>query len=94
MNLSLDKESRGLYRDISSSLHATAIVGFREENGKITHWKVKNSWGKDRGQSGYISMNDNYLEDYVLDATIRKKYLPKAVQEIFDKQPEIITYWK
>ncbi len=94
LNLSLDKESRGLYRDISNSLHATAIVGFREENGKITHWKVKNSWGKDRGQSGYISMNDNYLEDYVLDATIRKKYLPKAVQEIFDKQPEIITYWK
>lgn len=93
LKLNLDKESRGFYHDISNSLHATAIVGYREEKGKITHWKVKNSWGKDHGQSGFISMNDNYLDNYILDAVVRKKYLPENVQDIFNTKPTVIRYW-
>ncbi|MBS7346648.1 MAG: hypothetical protein KIG14_02970, partial [Candidatus Sacchiramonaceae bacterium] len=90
----LEKDLRGIYRDHSGvGFHATAIVGYREENGKITHWKVKNSWGKDHGQDGYISMSAGYLEEYVLDVTVRKKYLPKTVREIFDQTPVVVRYW-
>ncbi len=90
----LDKDLRGIYKDHSGAgFHATAIVGYREENGEITHWKVKNSWGKELGQDGYISMNANYLQDYVLDATVRKKYLPKSVREIFNQTPVVVRYW-
>ena len=93
-NEKLDKDSRGIYRDHSGvGFHATAIVGYREENGKITHWKVKNSWGKDHGQDGYISMSASYLQDYVLDVILRKKYLAKTTREIFDKTPVVVKYW-
>ena len=90
----LDKDFRGIYRDHSGAgFHATAIVGYREENGAITHWKVKNSWGKELGQNGYISMSSNYLQDYVLGVIVRKKYLPKSVRDIFSKIPVIVRYW-
>lgn len=92
---SLNVEDRGLYSDYSGvGLHATAIVGFREENGQVTHWKVKNSWGKDRGQDGYISMHTNYLETYVLNATIRRKYLPKRIRDMYETKPVTVRYWE
>lgn len=91
----LAKDDRGIYQDHSDvGYHATAIVGFREQDGKVTHWKVKNSWGKDRGQDGYVSMHSSYLEQYVEQAVINKKYLPKDVQVVFNNEPKVISYWK
>ena len=91
----LDKDERGIYQDHSDvGYHATAIVGFREQDGKVTHWKVKNSWGKDRGQDGYVSMHTNYLARYVEQVVLNKFYLPKGVQAIFDKKPTAVRYWQ
>ena len=91
----LAKEDRGIYQDHSGiGYHATAIIGFREQDGEITHWKVKNSWGKDRGQDGYISMHANYLQTYVEQAVIDKKYLPKDLQRVLESKPTTIRYWE
>ena len=66
---------------------------FREQDGAVTHWKVKNSWGKERGQNGYVSMHANYLEQYVEQAVINKTYLPKGVQAVFEREPRAVRYW-
>ena len=91
----LAKDDRGVYQDHSGvGFHATAIVGFREQDGAVTHWKVKNSWGKERGQNGYVSMHANYLEQYVEQAVINKTYLPKDVQVAFEREPRAVRYWE
>ena len=91
----LAKDDRGVYQDHSGvGFHATAIVGFREQDGAVTHWKVKNSWGKERGQNGYVSMHANYLEQYVEQAVINKTYLPKGVQAVFEREPRVVRYWE
>lgn len=91
---SISYEEKGLLRDSMNRLHATAITGVYIEDGKPLRWKVKNSWGsKDLGKDGWIVMNDNYLDKYILGVSLRKKYLNAKMKKMVAQKPIKIAYW-
>lgn len=93
-NWDIKYEEKGLLRDSMDKLHATAITGVYIVDGKPLRWKVKNSWGsKDRGKDGWVVMNDNYLDKYILGVALRKKYLSENMKKMIAQKPIKVSYW-
>jgi cathepsin L len=40
--------------------HAITVVGYGTEDG-VDYWLIKNSWGSDWGEDGYIKVSKIYL---------------------------------
>ncbi|OMO92542.1 hypothetical protein COLO4_17499 [Corchorus olitorius] len=55
--------------------HAVTVVGFGTSEDGIDYWLVKNSWGQDWGENGYIKMQRNVdAEEGLCGIAIRPAY--------------------
>lgn len=74
----------------SASSHAMTLSGVDlDENGKPKKWLVENSWGKGPNE-GYLIMTDDWMNEYLFRLVAEKKYAPKKVVELLEKQQPII----
>ena len=56
--------------------HCMSICGVNLlENNKPQRWKLEDSYGTEEKVDGYYIMNDNYFDEFILQAIINKKYL-------------------
>ena len=69
------KKSDKIRYKVSIANHAMALVAVDEKDGKVIKWKVENSWGSDKGNSGYWAMYDDWFTDYVYTVIVPKKQL-------------------
>ena len=73
--------------------HAMVLTGVDIIDGKSKHWKVENSWGEDRGDKGYFTMSDAWLDEYTYQVVINKKYLSDVQRKAYDKEPVMLKPW-
>ena len=63
--------------------HCMSICGVNLlENNKPQRWKLEDSYGTEEKVDGYYIMNDNYFDEFILQAIINKKYLSEEQLEL------------
>ena len=89
----IDKAARLEYGD-SELTHAMVITGVDlDENGNPRKWRVENSWGAAIGDQGYMSMMNEWFDQYLFEVVVRKEYLSSELMKILDTEPVILSFW-
>ena len=77
----------------SAMNHAMVITGVNLDDGKPTKWKIENSWGEKLAHKGYYVASDSWLNKYVYQAVIHKKYLTAEETNDLAKEPIQLEPW-
>ncbi|PIA51392.1 hypothetical protein AQUCO_01100309v1 [Aquilegia coerulea] len=65
--------------------HGVAIVGYGETNEGVKYWLVKNSWGLDWGESGYIRMQRDEAQEGICGINKMASYPVKLANNLSSK---------
>jgi bleomycin hydrolase len=88
----MNKADRIRYR-VTTPNHAMLFVGADTSGGKVLKWRVENSWGSDKGNKGYWTLYDDWIDQYVFTVIIDKKYIADEDLRLFDRKPKKIPAW-
>lgn len=76
-----------------TNYHCMVITGANIVDGKITKWKIENSWGSKNGNQGYYVATDDWMNTYVHRIVINKKVLTTKQLELLNKEKIKIEKW-
>ncbi len=88
----LDKAARLEYHQTLMT-HAMLFTGVDVADGKIRKWRVENSWGDEKGQDGFYTMNDSWFDEYVFEIAAPKSMLAADLVAALDQEPEVLPAW-
>ncbi|MBC8514889.1 C1 family peptidase [bacterium] len=88
----LTKADRLNYGD-SLMTHAMVFTGVDLRDGKPQKWMVENSWGDKVGSKGYFIMTDAWFDEYNYEIVVSKRFVDKAILDIFDQDPIVLAPW-
>ena len=89
----MDKKAR-IQTFESGSTHGMALVGVNIlSNGKVDKWQLENSWGADKGNKGYLTMTDEWFDEYMFRLVVNKKFIDPKTLEILDKEAILLPPW-
>lgn len=56
-------------------------------------WRVENSWGPDKADKGFWTMDDSWFSENVYEIAVPKARLPKEYQDALSKEPHVLPAW-
>lgn len=92
VDLNLTKAQRLATGEASVS-HAMTLTGVNLVDGEPNRWKVENSWGEKNGDKGYFVMTDDWMDDFVYEVVVHKRFLSPEQQAILATTPQALAPW-
>ncbi|KRO04198.1 cysteine aminopeptidase [Levilactobacillus paucivorans] len=92
VDLSLSKADR-LATHEAEVTHAMTLTGVDLVDDESTRWKVENSWGEKNGDKGYFVMTDEWMDDFVYEVVVHKRFLTADQQALLATTPEVLPAW-
>lgn len=89
----MDKKARIITFESGSS-HGMALMAVDvDENEKPIKWQVENSWGKDAGHNGYLTLTDEWFDEYFFRVVVLKKFIDAKTLKILDQKATLLPPW-
>lgn len=92
----MSKEDR-LHHHATAMTHAMLLTGVDVVDGDAgpvaRRWRVENSWGTDKADKGFWTMNDSWFGDYVFEVAVRRDALPADLRDALDEEPLVLPAW-
>ncbi len=87
-----------LHHHATAMTHAMLLTGVDVVDGADgartpRRWRVENSWGTDKADKGFWTMNDSWFGDYVFEIAVRRDALPAELQDALDQEPVVLPAW-
>lgn len=88
----LDKSDRLTHHETLMT-HAMMFTGVDVVDGAPRRWRVENSWGDEKGDGGFWTMNDSWFGEHVFEIAVRRSSLPAEVASALDDDPIALPAW-
>ncbi|KAI0203384.1 peptidase C1-like family protein [Astrocystis sublimbata] len=90
----MDKAGR-LRSGESQMTHAMVLtaVHLDEKTKEPVRWRVQNSWGTDAGSKGWFVMTDEWMDQFVYQAVVDRRFLSAEVKDVLKKEPIVLPLW-
>lgn len=92
VELDLTKAERLQYGD-SLMTHAMLLVGVDILDGDVRRWRVENSWGDEKADKGFYTMNDSWFDEYVFEVAVHVDRLPAEYRKALKGEPQVLPAW-
>jgi len=56
-------------------------------------WRVENSWGDEKADKGFWTMNDSWFGEHVFEIAVRRSALPVDLRRALDRNPIVLPAW-
>ena len=58
-----------------------------------TRWRVENSWGTEKADKGFWTMDDSWFDEYVFEIAVPRSALPDDLREALAQEPIVLPAW-
>ncbi len=93
VNFEMEKKERIVTYE-SGSTHGMALVGVNIlPDDSVDKWLLENSWGKEKGHNGFLTMTDEWFDEYMFRLIVNKQYVDKKTLRILNKKAILLPPW-
>ena len=89
---SLDKAQRLALHDTQMT-HAMLFTGVDVVDGSPRKWRVENSWGDEKADKGFWTMNDNWFDEHVFEIAAPRDQLSPELLVALEAEPIVLPAW-